>query len=326
MQDAPSTSNLPNVTKYIVVDSSDDEDDDNESVVSYKANVKALKTVPEHTPTTSTTTSSLNRTNISNLAEVLGRYSVSDRIGAAIASATLADFGLLSNEDRQNIIDRSKIRRAREKTRISKSNQLQCRTIKSLYFDGRKDSTLAIIDNRRRKIMEEHIVLIEEPGENYIGHVSPSTGSAASIVDCINSFLDESSITLDELKVIGCDGTNTNIGFKGGIVALLENKLMRPLQRFICQLHANELPLRHLINSIDGDTTGPRGFSGPMGKELLNCEKKSVVSFAIIESEMPVILNADLSTDQLYLYEMCIAIVTGVCSMSLLGRNPGIIS
>ena len=33
-------------------------------------------------------------------------------------------------------------------------------------------------------------------------------------------------------------------------------------------LHLNELPFRHLFEEIDGPTTGPKSFTGEIGKEL----------------------------------------------------------
>ena len=75
------------------------------------------------------------------------------------------------------------------------------------------------------------------------------------------------------MQATGCEGTAVNTGTNGGIVRLLEIKLGRPLHWFICQLHANELPLRHLIKTLDGKTTGPSGCTGDIGKQLEDCEK-----------------------------------------------------
>ena len=75
---------------------------------------------------------------------------------------------------------------------------------------------------------------------------------------------------------VGCDGTAVNTGIRDGIIRLLEVALNRPLQWFVCQLHANELPLKHL----DGPTTGPYGFSNhAYRKSLPNCEKLPIVDF-----------------------------------------------
>lgn len=272
-------------------------------------------------------TSNLSNRNTSNLcvlANTLDRYAVSDRVGAAIASAVLQDYGIVSSEDSQNIIDRHKVRRARQKKRQELQKSSKVFLLRGLYFDGRKDKTLTFTDNRKRTIVEEHITLLQEPGSNYIGHLSPVSGTALSILDSLIEFLDNSSISFDSLEVVGCDGTNTNVGTKGGIISLLERRIKRPLQWFICQLHANELPLRHLLQHIDGETTGPRAFSGPIGKLLTNCEKLPIVEFSNIACELPDIdTNFELSTDQKYFHEMCLAIKNGYCSEALSKRDPG---
>ena len=36
-----------------------------------------------------------------------------------------------------------------------------------------------------------------------------------------------------------------------------------------CLLHINELPLRAVFTSLDGPTTGPKSFEGPIGKEVV---------------------------------------------------------
>ena len=82
---------------------------------------------------------------------------------------------------------------------------------------------------------------------------------------------------------VGCDGTAVNTGIRGGIIRLLEEALNRPLEWFVCQLHANELPLKHL----DGPTTGPQGFSSPIGKSLKNCEKLPIVDFEPLNCVLP---------------------------------------
>ena len=52
--------------------------------------------------------------------------------------------------------------------------------LEGLYFDGRKDTALVIDKNKgknvRKSIKEEHIVLVQEPGSKYLGHVVPTFG------------------------------------------------------------------------------------------------------------------------------------------------------
>jgi hypothetical protein len=92
------------------------------------------------------------------------------------------------------------------------------------------------------------------------------------------------------------------------------------MQWLSCQLYATELPLRHLFIHLDGLTTGPKGFSGSLGKALNKVEERSVVAFKPIESKMPLMTIAELSTYQKYLYEICQAVSTGICPKNLEAR------
>ncbi|GBM14573.1 Down syndrome cell adhesion molecule-like protein Dscam2 [Araneus ventricosus] len=92
----------------------------------------------------------------------LDRFSISDRAGAAIVSVALQDVGIISESNVLNVVDRNKIRRGRTKAGTTLLSQV----IKDydhdqfgLYFDGRKDRTLSMEDNRRKVIIEEHISL-----------------------------------------------------------------------------------------------------------------------------------------------------------------------
>lgn len=77
-------------------------------------------------------------------------------------------------------------------------------------------------------------------------------------------------------------------------------------------LHLNELPLRHLFKSLDGSTQSPTTFSGPIGKLLDSCHLLATVEFdRIVCANFPSIdpsIEKDLSTDQLYLYRICLFI------------------
>ncbi|GBM59213.1 hypothetical protein AVEN_158736-1 [Araneus ventricosus] len=90
----------------------------------------------------------------------LDRFGISDRASAAIVSAVLQDVGIISESNVLNVVDRNKIRRGRTKARTTLLSQV----IKDYdhdqfgsYFDGRKDRTLSMEDNRRKVIIEEHI-------------------------------------------------------------------------------------------------------------------------------------------------------------------------
>ena len=71
-----------------------------------------------------------------------------------------------------------------------------------------------------------------------------------------------------EVVVIGADGTAVNTGKKAGVCRLFEIFEGNPAHWFICQLHSNEMTLRELFTKLDGSTTGPKAFSGSLGKQL----------------------------------------------------------
>lgn len=273
---------------------------------------------------------SRNTLTLPTVAKVCDRYGLSTRSAAAVASAVLVDVGMVSSEDLNLVIDKNKIHRAVSKSRTQASKDIDKIIIKSIYFDGRKDKTLKInkIDSRyhRKEVLEEHISVLTEPGSIYLGHTTPSRGTAKGIVTSIIELLENQRWNLEEVSCVGCDGTPTNTGWKGGVIKYLEDYLKRPLQWCVCMLHTNELPLRHLFMSLDGSTSGPKEYSGPIGKQLNVCESKPLVSFCVVAGnllELPDDIVKELSTDQKYLYEMCHAVTTGSCSPELASRQPG---
>lgn len=172
------------------------------------------------------------------------------------------------------VIDRSKVRRERQK--IRSELQQSCSLVEPLgiYVDGRKDRTLVNIKKdtsfHLTSATEEHVVLLSEPGSSYLGHVTPISGTSENITRSITTFIEEHKIMLPKLIGIGCDGTNVNTGNKNGIIKRLEMYVGHKLHWFVCLLHTNELPLRHLFLKVDGSkTTGPNQFSGPIGKALV---------------------------------------------------------
>lgn len=84
--------------------------------------------------------------------------------------------------------------------------------------------------------------MISEPNSEYIGHFSVDSGKSANIQKNIVGLIEEKFKFHSSLMAIGCDRTAVNTGHKNGVIALLEKHLNRPLQRFVCLLHTNELP------------------------------------------------------------------------------------
>ena len=81
--------------------------------------------------------------------------------------------------------------------------------------------------------------------------------------------------------------------------------------------------MRHLLFKLDGVTSGPKLFSGPIGSLLSACEELPVVPFVAIKFDnCPPVDGADVSSDQKYLFNMCKAIEIGQCSDDLALQKP----
>lgn len=159
------------------------------------------ETKPEVSPTNtasieipSTSTANRNTLPLPTVAKVCDRYGLSTRSAAAVASAVLADIGLVSTEDISLVIDKNKIHRAVSKARREVSKEIGGIIIKSIYFDGRKDKTLINekIGHRyhRKEVSEEHVSILAEPGSIYLGHTTPSRGTAKGIFISITNLLE----------------------------------------------------------------------------------------------------------------------------------------
>jgi len=195
------------------------------------------------------------------------------------------------------------------------------------YFSMAAKTRLVIVKAdtgkyHRDEITEEHIVIVREPGSTYYCHVTPDGGSSKSIVEAMTTAL-VGKTDLKWLTVVGCDGTAVNTGRTGGVIRLLELKVKHPLQWLVCLLHANELPLRHLFQSLDGATTGSHGFSGTLGNALNKCNELPVVEYRPVKTDLPHVDPRDLSTDQRHLFEIVQSVSSGYCSRDLSLRNPG---
>ena len=103
-----------------------------------------------------------------------------------------------------------------------------------------------------------------------------------------------------------------------------------PVHHSICQLHANELPLRHLFAELDGVTSGPNSCTGPIGKLVKeNVNEMDVVHFYKVGSPLQYVPDAvfkTLSADQLYLYRICQGIEAGKLTDDLVSACPGMLS
>ena len=209
-----------------------------------------------------------NRTPLPMVASIAVHGQVPHRIAAAIATATLIDQKINTADNKSQIISKNKIQReiacCLEATRDS--HEQEDGPITCILFDGRNDRTKVLLEDENGKKYpstksEEHVTMTAEPGGAYVGHLSPEAKDAQTIAaDLLQHFLENG---IDKtLMFIGGDSTNVNTGAQGGVMHLLEKALGHRLHRIICELHTNELSLRHVIQELDGPTSGANSFSG----------------------------------------------------------------
>ena len=91
--------------------------------------------------------------------------------------------------------------------REKEMEELQNSPPEGIYFDGKKDDTLALEKDERAKgvwkvvqYKEEHYTRGVEPFGKYLGHLEPDSGKA----------------------VVGSDSTSCITGIIGGVICLLE--------------------------------------------------------------------------------------------------------
>ena len=84
---------------------------------------------------------------LKELAIVCERYEVSDRAGAATASATLKAFGIVAEEDKRYVVNKSKLQREGKKYKeeIRNKEQELLELVDSIFVDGRKDATMTMV-------------------------------------------------------------------------------------------------------------------------------------------------------------------------------------
>ncbi|XP_065647557.1 uncharacterized protein LOC136077054 [Hydra vulgaris] len=280
-----------------------------------------------------------NTMSIKNTAMASIRFGISPAATAAIATSYLQDLieaGFLTPEYSYLACDPSKLMRARKKVMVVAKNNDHFNLPKAdnigIYFDGRKNSTRAMINDSSGQlhsiiIKEQHITVTIEPGGRYLGHFTSNAHThsdkpAKKIAEGVYNLLQQYNLT-ESCLVLGADSTSINTGWKGGAITHLEKLLGHKCNWAICMLHSNKLFLRHLIEGIDGLTSCSTGFVGPVGKCLADVNKMEYnPQFkALPEGEsfvdIPETILKNMSTDQKQTYKLCKAVKIGVLPPNL---------
>lgn len=287
-------------------------------------------------------TTQQNRTEMTFYIAEVSRYGISDRAAAALYNAALKTVDIINDDYTKLVVDKSKIRRARDiyaakqkdirKRKLEEGGGLEC-----LGSDGKRNKKtrvkeIQIINGEPKEKFctktREHIVYTEEPAGEYLCHSELSKGTGRDLCNDFMEVLAEHD-SKESLLAVVADGTPTNTGWKEGMIAHLERDLGRPLLWLICQLHGNELPLRHLFDQCDGGfgTSGPDSFKGPIGQACTGeLHLLDTVKFEKIEtplSDLDESVWKDLSQDQQLLYRWTKAIASGEVPQKLAGTVIG---
>ena len=274
------------------------------------------------------------------------RNKVSNRGGAKIGNSLLKDLELVTENDKKMLICPNKLRRERLKwgAKIVKKHSEKEDPV-GWYFDGKKCDTL-IRDTKYVNVQVrgkrgrgskkqvtttgtkvetvDHYSIVCEPGGDYESHVSPKSGTGLDIAAEIVSTIRERG---GQCKVLGCDGTAVNTGIHNGALRGIQLELGTEAHQFICLLHLNELFLRHRQTELDGPTTGPQAWSGPLGRALVqDVWLQPVVSFTPITGNiktMPKEVVDDLSRDARILYKLGLVVQSGVVLPEVVSATIG---
>ena len=263
------------------------------------------------------------------------RGGVSQRTLANILSSYAVDLGLATKEDPRLLVDHRKVSREQEKqmarVKVNAEEWLRTSGLSAIQMDGKDEVakawvTLECGTKVVRHVKEDHITLTDAEGEflmhftrDKVDGVKPARVIATRIITFLKLFgLDAT------LKMIGADSTNLNTGCKEGAIVVLERLLGRRLVWSICLLHTNELPLRHLIEELDGKTGSNNSFTGPAGRLLAGVQNlphnPNFTPLSVGEPlpELPPEVVSDLSWDQQFGYKILKALESGVIPPSLL--------
>ena len=258
-----------------------------------------------------------NDDDLTNTALAADRYGLSNRAVAAIINGFQIDIGRVASGKTKLLVDPKKVWRERCRMRQSavatRDQQHRDVGLKALYFDGRHDQTST--GRGGDTTAEEHVAVVAEPGNEYLTHFTPISGKA---IDQTNELINVTAGYGDSVRVLGCDGAAVNTGRSGGICRLFELIQEKTVHWFVCQLHSNELVLREVFQKLDGKTSGPGSFTGPLGKAAGgSVHRLSPVKFRPVngpELNLPDNIVVDLSSDQLLLYHLTRAVQTGKIS------------
>ena len=246
---------------------------------------------------------------LDNVLELAARREASESDTAAWCNAVHRDDGIDLDANPHLIVTKSKVHKAKVRY-LTKLSNAPVPSTDCLFFDGKRYDTMhseKVDEHFQRTVLknDDHYAISDGRSEEFLGEVVVDRGTGEQIAESLIEFVEtKQGLELDDITMIGADSTNVNTGSVGGAIAIMEEKLGRPVHRFICIFHIAELLLRHLVKYWIGDTDGPKSFSSAMGKELVNLKSPTIANFKKIDCpDFPVIPDDVLKVEaQLFLY------------------------
>ena len=141
------------------------------------------------------------------------RYGTSLRAGSMGFTSALEDFGV--SPEARLLAGKDALRRTKKRVFQELNDAEVWDDLTVLCFDGRQTKTIVPKPGFKKAHIKEtmdHYVLMSEPGQRYIGHISPESGSALNIKTKILEYLAQKNISMEGLVAVSCDGTVTNTG------------------------------------------------------------------------------------------------------------------
>ena len=124
-------------------------DESEEDIEQVNSPLQCELTDPNFKPSKNFNTTERNTTELPNLAAACDRTGVSSRSAAILSSALLEDVGLINCFSTSAIIDRSKIKRQRSKSRSEQIKRAAKKEATAkyhgLHYDGKKDETIRTV-------------------------------------------------------------------------------------------------------------------------------------------------------------------------------------
>lgn len=157
-----------------------------------------------------------NYSKIEQLCIIGLRYDVGINKIALLGSATLVDNNVVTPTDRTRVIDPKKVSRTIEKLTAEADRNFKNNLpiVNGIYFDSKKQET---------QVGKENLYVILHGKKNeFLCYGSSSKDDAVGAFQLIKSSLENLDLNLEEIFLVGADGTNVNTGHKKGCIRLIE--------------------------------------------------------------------------------------------------------